>query len=128
MEVTSYPACSHRKLRAYQFAHVLASDLFWLSRRFPSEERLVLTDQVRKTAQTIMLHVAGGWNKRYSGAAFRQHICEAQSACARLGLWLHIAYDCCYLTDEEHEALQNRVKHMQRLLTRFFEQRIVLLA
>ena len=116
----------YQNLRVYQYANTLASDLFWITRRFPTHEPL--TDQLRRTARTILLNVVQGWNKRYSGLAFRNHLDEAQSACARLGLWLDVAHESCYLTDTEREELQARKTNLQRMLTRLHDQRIAMLA
>ena len=116
----------YQNLRVYQYANTLASDLFWITRRFPTHEPL--TDQLRRTARTILLNVVQGWNMRYSGLAFRNHLNEAQSACARLGLWLDAAHESCYLTDTEREELQARKTNLQRMLTRLHDQRIAMLA
>ena len=81
------PYRPYQNLRVYQYANTLASDLFWITRRFPMQEQFGLTDQLRRTARTISLNVVQGWNKRYNGLAFRTHLDEAQSACARLGFF-----------------------------------------
>ncbi len=128
MEETPYPIRSYHNLRVYQYAIPLASDLFWITRRFPNEELQAQTAQIRRTAQSIAFHIGLGWKKRYYHPAFRLHLDEAQSACARLGLWLHIAHESCYLTDAAHERLQARKKKLQRMLTRFSDQRIPMLA
>ena len=116
----------YQNLRVYQYANTLASDLFWITRRFPTHEPL--TDQLRRTARTILLNVVQGWNMRYSGLAFRNHLDEAQSACARLGLWLDVAHENCYLTNTEREELQARKTNLQQMLTRLHDQRIAMLA
>ena len=122
------PYRPHQNLRVYQYANTLASDLFWITRHFPTHEQFGLTDQLRRTARTILLNVVQGWKMRYSGLAFRNHLDEAQSACARLGLWLDVAHESCYLTDTEREALQARKTNLQRMLTRLHDQRIAMLA
>ena len=118
----------YQNLRVYQYANTLATDLFWITRRFPAQELFGLTDQLRQTTRTILLNVVQGWDKRYNGSAFRNHLDEAQSACARLGLWLDIAHESCYLTDTEHKELQARKTNLQRMLTRLHDQRIAMLA
>ncbi len=128
MEETLYPIRSYQNLRVYQYATTLATDLFWITRRFPNEELQALTAQLRRTARMIPFQVGLGWKKRYYGPAFRLHLDEAQSACARLGLWLYIAHESCYLTDDAYEALQARKTQLQRLLTRLNDQRIPMLA
>ena len=122
------PYRPYQNLRVYQYANTLASDLFWITRRFPTHEQFGLTDQLRRTARTILLNVVQGWNMRYTGLAFRNHLDEAQSACARLGLWLDVAHESCYLTDTEREELQARKANLQQMLTRLHDQRIAMLA
>ena len=128
MEDKPYPIRSYQNLRVYQCAATLASDLFWITRRFPGYELDALTAQLRQTARAISFHVGLAWKKRYYRPAFQLHLDEAQSACARLGLWLHLAHESCYLTDDAHEALQARKKQLQRMLTRLNDQRISMLA
>ena len=128
MEDQPYPIRSYQNLRVYQYAITLATDLFWITRRFPNNELDALTSQLRRTARMIPFQVGLGWKKRYYGPAFRLHLDEAQSACARLGLWLYVAHESCYLTDDDHDALQARKTHLQRMLTRLNNQRIPMLA
>jgi len=127
MEVTSYLNRSYRNLRVYRCASLLAIDLFWITRRFPPAEQKTLTDQLRRTARAIPYNVLRAWQKRYQGPGFRNHLDEAQSACARLDLWLHMAYESFCLSDDEHTCLQARRRHMQRMLTRFHAQRLIML-
>ena len=122
------PYRPYQNLRVYQYANTLASDLFWITRRFPTHEQFGLTDQLRRTARAILLNVVQGWNMRYNGLAFRNHLDEAQSACARLGLWLDVAHESYYLTDTEREELQARKANLQQMLTRLHDQRIAMLA
>lgn len=128
MAEAPYPIRSYQNLRVYQDASSLASDLFWITRRFPNEERRALTALLRRTARLIPFQVGRSWEKRYYGPAFRHHLLEAQSACARLGLWLHMAHESCYLTDDEHEELRARKTLLQQMLTRLNDQRIPMLA
>ncbi len=126
MEGTLYHP--YQNLRVYQYASALASDLFWTTHRFPMEDPFRLTHQLRQTARTISLNVVQGWNKRYNGPACRNHLDEAQAACARLGLWLDVSHESCYLTDTEHEDLHARKSNLQRMLTRLHDHRIAMLA
>lgn len=128
MEVNVLPSRSFTNLRAFQSARALASTLFWITRRFPKEEPSLLVDQLRRTAQAIPRSVVLGWNKRYSGLSFRHHLEEAQSACARLGLWLDVALEGGFLSEQKHRDLMAQKRQVRRMLTRLYEQRIALLA
>lgn len=128
MEETPYPLRAHQNLRVYQLANELATDLHWVTRRFPQKTRFDLTDQVRRAAWQARYHIVVGWKRRYEGPAFRRHLGEAQSACARMSLWLHLAHENCYLADDAHRRLQARIAEVQQWITRLNEQRIPMLA
>ncbi len=128
MEVNVLPASSYANLRAFQGASALDSEIFWITRHFPQEVPYGLTDQLRRTARAICENVIQGWNLRYCAASFRGHLDEAQSACARLGLWLDFAHQGCYLTEDDYEDLLARKTEVQQMLNRLFEHRITLLA
>ncbi len=127
MEVCPHPTGSYMNLRVFQGASTLATDLFWITRRFPPDEQHALTAQLRRAARAICRNVILAWNQRYCGLAFCKHIDEAQSACARLSLGLDAAHTSGYLADSPYEALTACQRNVQRLLSRLEHQRIVLL-
>jgi four helix bundle protein len=128
MEVSTLSTNSAANLRVYQAARTLETDIFWMTRRFPQEEKGALTALIRRTSQSISRQIALAWQTRFSVIGFRMHLRESQSACARLALWINLAYDHYYLSAEEQEELLARKTELQRMLSRLATQRIVLLA
>lgn len=128
MELNAIPLRSYENLRVFRFARALATDLFWLTRHFPDQEKYALTDQLRRTARSIADSVRMCWSRRYSAREFRHHLDDAQALCANLGLWLDFAYDNRYVSREKYEEMHTRVRTLQRMLARLQEQRIAHLA
>ena len=118
----------YENLRAYHYASDLSDNVFWITRTFPPAEHDALTHTLRHEAQSVALHIRLGWNKRFSGHAFREHIGEALQACMRLTRGLNVAFERSYLDVEQYEELLEHKACVQRTVRRLREQRIALLA
>ncbi|QXD14472.1 four helix bundle protein [Rhodocaloribacter litoris] len=108
---------SHRNLRAYRRAWDLASDLFWLTRRFPGGGRNMIADQLRRHAEAIPEAIGDAWTHRHDATLFHMHLNEALEACRRLALWLEVARACENLSPDEHRILTTRRDRVERLIT-----------
>jgi four helix bundle protein len=64
------PIKTFTDLDVYNLSHELAMDIFNISKRFPSEEKYSLTDQVRRSSRSVAVNVAEGWGKRIYPANF----------------------------------------------------------
>ena len=47
----------HRDLKVYQLAYKLAMEIFHESKSFPREERYSLTDQIRRSSQSVTVNM-----------------------------------------------------------------------
>lgn len=59
-----------KKLRVHRLALDAAMEIFELTKRFPPEERFSLTDQLRRSGRSVVVHIAEAWRKRCCEAAF----------------------------------------------------------
>jgi four helix bundle protein len=48
----------YKDLRVYQLAFETAMEIFALSKRFPSEEKYSLTDQIRRSSRSVCANIA----------------------------------------------------------------------
>lgn len=119
---------AYRNLRAYRHANALASDVFWITRRFPARERHAQTDQLRRTSRALTEHIVDAWANRYAPRAFRYHLDTAHLMGTHLRHGIDRAYDSTYLSGADHTDLLLRTRQVQQLLRRLQEQRIGLLA
>ena len=62
---------THEDLIIYQKAFDAAMKIFELSKCFPVEERYSLTDQIRRSSQSVCANLAEAWRKRrYKASSF----------------------------------------------------------
>lgn len=96
---------THEDLVIYQKAFDAAMSIFELSKRFPTEERYSLTDQIRRSSRSLCANLAEAWRKRRYQASFvpKLNDCEAESA--ETQVWLKFAVKCQYISNEQGREL-----------------------
>ena len=92
---------THEDLVIYQKVFDAAMSIFELSKRFPTEERYSLTDQIRRSSRSVCANLAEAWRKRRYQASFvaKLNDCEAESA--ETQVWLKFAVKCQYISNEQ---------------------------
>jgi four helix bundle protein len=100
---------SFRDLRVYQEMFALQQEVFVLSKRWPSEEKYSLTDQVRRSARAMGANVSESWAKRRYPAHFVSKLTDADGEVQETSHWLATALACDYLSTAEQLALQQRL-------------------
>ena len=53
-----------KDLIVFQKAYKLAMDIFEVTKKFPSEEKYSLTDQIRRSSRSVCTNLAEGYRKR----------------------------------------------------------------
>jgi four helix bundle protein len=69
-----------RDLDLYQGAMDLVMRVSELTRKFPSEERFALTDQIRRSPRSVCTNLAEAWRKRRYEVSFVSKLNEAEAA------------------------------------------------
>jgi four helix bundle protein len=100
---------SFRDLRVYREMFALQQEVFVLSKRWPSEEKYSLTDQVRRSARAMGANVSESWAKRRYPAHFVSKLTDADGEVQETSHWLATALACDYLSTTEQLALQQRL-------------------
>ena len=93
---------SFRDLKTYQKARAEAWKIFDASKRFPTEERYSLTDQVRRSSRAVSAMIGEAWARRRYEAVFVNKVSEALGEATETQVWLDHALACGYLTHEVH--------------------------
>ncbi len=106
----------YRDLHVYQKSYSLAMDVFREVRSFPREERRSLTDQLVRSSRSIPANIAEGWRKRSYEKMFVSKMLDASGEAAETEVWIDIAKDCGYLSDERHDELFARCKEISAML------------
>lgn len=107
----------YKQLRVYKLAFESAMEIFELSKKFPSEEKFSLTDQIRRSSRSICANIAEAWRKRRYEAAFVSKLSDSDTEAAETEVHLEFALHCGYLPVEKHAKLSDDYDHICRQLT-----------
>ena len=111
MEVFGY-----RKLIAYQKAKEIVKRTYKLLKKFPSEERWAMCDQLRRSSVSITSNIAEGVN-RYSVKDKSHFIEMAFGSLMEVSSQFEIAEELGYITIEDRLSMDELVKEVARLLS-----------
>ena len=106
-------------LEVYQIALRLATEVFQISKGFPTDEIQALTPQVRNTARAIAGEIAGGWGKIKREGLFRRHLREATGYANEMLVHFDAMLACSYISKEKfgvmteaYSALAKRIEQI----------------
>src|SRR6267143_6451766 len=108
----------YKDLRVYRLAFESAMEIFELSKKFPSEERFSLTDQIRRSSRSVCTNIAEAWRKRRYEAAFVSKLSDSDGEAAETEVHLDFVLRCGYLRAETHARLRDQYDHICRQLTK----------
>ncbi len=96
-----------RELIAYQKAFDLSMEIFILSKRFPTEEKYSLTDQIRRSSRSVCANIAEAYRKRRYPNHFISKLTDSDAENSETNVWLEFALKCGYLHNEKFIELSN---------------------
>ena len=106
----------YRDLHVFQKSYALAMEVFRVAKTFPPEERRSLTDQLVRSSRSVPANIAEGWRKRTYEKMFISKLLDASGETAETEVWLDVAMDCGYLTQEQYRTLSERCKDISSML------------
>src|ERR1700720_342764 len=115
-------ARSFRELNVYRQADDAAQKIFLLSRKFPTEERYSLSDQIRRSSRAVKAMIAEAWARRRYKAVFVSKLDEALGEVTETQSWLDDARDAEYLSAPEFDALDAQYVSITRMLSRMIDR------
>lgn len=111
MEVFGY-----RKLVAYQKAKEIVRRTYKLLKKFPTEERYAMCDQLRRASVSITSNIAEGVN-RFSVKDKAHFVEVAYGSLMEVSSQFEIAEDLGYVTSEERLSMDQLIEEDARLLS-----------
>ncbi len=112
---------SYRDLTVYKKAFALAMEIFDLSKKFPSEEKYSLTDQIRRSSRSVCVTIGEAYRKRQYEAYFVSKSSDADMENTETRVWLEFAEACKYVSAELTEKLDNKASEIGKLLNHMIE-------
>jgi len=106
------------KLEIWKLSLRAIKEIKEIVKKFPIEEKYILTDQIRRAVLSIALNIAEGFG-RQSKKDFRRFISNAIGSALEVIACLKIARDLGYLKENEIEELDELLKELYFKLLRF---------
>jgi four helix bundle protein len=78
-----------------------------LTKRFPADEKYVLSDQIRRSSRSVCANLAEAWQKRRYLAAFVSKLNDAETEAAETQVHLEIALRHRYITADTFKRLDD---------------------
>jgi four helix bundle protein len=94
-----------KDLRVYQSGFESAMKIFEVSKKWPSEERYSMTDQIRRSSRSVCANTAEAWRKRRYVASFVHKLSDSDGEAAETEVWLDFALACGYIDQKLHDEL-----------------------
>jgi four helix bundle protein len=112
---------SYKELRVYQAAIDAAMRIFEITKRFPSEERYSMTDQMRRASRSVCSNIGEAWRKRRYPAHFASKLSDSEGEAEETRVWLELALRCEYISEEEATELDHTYDGILGQLVRMIE-------
>jgi four helix bundle protein len=112
---------SFRDLKVYKKAFDLAMKVFEITKKFPSEEKYELTDQIRRSSRAVCRAIGEGYRKRQYPRHFSSKMSDADMENTETQVSLDFAETCKYISHEEYQELLNNSEEIGRMLNHMLE-------
>jgi four helix bundle protein len=112
---------SFRDLTVYQKAFDLAMRIFEITKKFPSEEKYELTDQIRRSSRAVCRAIGEGYRKRQYPKHFSSKMSDSDMENTETQVSLDFAITCKYISNEEYQDLLGDSEEVGRMLNHMIE-------
>lgn len=112
---------SFRDLTVYQKSFALAMKIFEITKKFPSEEKYELTDQIRRSSRAVCRAIGEGYRKRQYPKHFSSKMSDADMENTETQVSLDFAKTCKYISGEEYQDLRENSEEVGRMLNHMVE-------
>ncbi len=92
-------------------------EIYNISKRFPPEEKYLLTDQIRRSSRAVCANISEGWRKRRYKAVFINKLSDSGQEAAETQTWLEFGLKCGYIDDATFNKLDERYEHIFAMLS-----------
>ncbi|MBI2038530.1 MAG: four helix bundle protein [Candidatus Nealsonbacteria bacterium] len=106
------------KLDVWKISLQVIREVKKIIKKFPLEEKYVLSDQIRRAALSIALNIAEGWGRK-TKKDFSRFISNAIGSCLEVIASLKVAIDSDYLKEDEIKNLDESLKELYFKLLKF---------
>ena len=106
----------YRKLIAYQKAFDLAMEIYLITKKFPTEEKYSLTDQVRRSSRSVCANFVEAYKRRRYKDYFISKLNDSETENAETQVWLDFSLACGYINEEKYLELTAKNNEIEKLI------------
>jgi len=96
---------SYKCLKAIRRAYELVLEVYRVTEKFPKAEQFGLTLQLKRAVVSVLANLVEG-QARSSKKEFRQFVSVARGSLAEVEVYLELAKDLSFLTEEDYQRLE----------------------
>ena len=111
------PLQTYRGLKVWQKAMDLVEQVYFLTTRFPSEEKFGLVSQMRRAAVSIPANIAEGYGRTHRGD-YLHHLSISRGSLLELQTHLEIAMRLGFAPDQDIATLGDSIEEVGKMLER----------
>ena len=112
---------SFRDLTVFKKAFDFAMKIFEITKKFPSEEKYELTDQIRRSSRAVCRAIGEGYRKRQYPKHFSSKMSDADMENTETQVSLDFALTCKYISQGEYHELLSSSEEVGRMLNHMVE-------
>jgi four helix bundle protein len=121
-ETAKKPVRHFRDLDVYQNALAAGLLVYELSKKFPSEEKYSLTDQIRRSSRSVCANIAEAWRKRRYQGAFVSKLSDSEGEAAETQVHLEFAFHHRYISRNEFLSVDDAYEKICAQLVRMVDE------
>lgn len=96
-------------------------EIFEITKKFPSQEKYELTDQIRRSSRAVCRAIGEGYRKRQYPKHFSSKMSDSDMENTETQVSLDFALNCGYVSEEEYKTLLEKSEEVGRLLHHMVE-------
>jgi four helix bundle protein len=107
---------NYKELKVWNKAVELATEIYSLTKQFPTDERFGLISQMQRSAVSISSNIAEGAGRR-TPSQFAHFLTIAYGSCFELATQLMISKNLEYKSSDEYQAVDDKINETQKMYT-----------
>lgn len=105
----------YKKLIVWQESVHLVKEVYFITKKFPSEEKFGLVSQINRSAVSVPSNIAEGAGRNTKGE-FKNFLGNASGSSYELETQLILAFTLDYISNNDFQKLSNKIDVIQKMI------------
>lgn len=108
----------YKKLKVWERAHLLAINVYKITKQFPKEELYGITSLIRRAAISIPTNIVEG-SGRQTSKEFSRFLSIAAGSASEVEYLLMISKELAFINEQESDPLLTEINEIKKMLNAF---------